>query len=257
MDSTQQTSAEEQTAERTSETSGLNEDRGPEFTVRAVVVGTFISLLVIAANIYMGLKIGFTEGCAILSAILCFAIVRGFGGRLTILENNIGQTLASGAATTGIMVSVIPALIMLGLPMGTFDTMAWIFMVSIVGVLYAVPLRKQYVVMEALPFPTGTACATTIRAMHAKGENALKQARVLGLTGLVSGVITWFRDGVPGIIPAMSMLPFQLAGIPAGSPGRRRARRRPARRRGHGRSKPDRPVAAVESRDVLEGVRRN
>ena len=216
MDSTQQTSAEEQTAERTSETSGLNEDRGPEFTVRAVVVGTFISLLVIAANIYMGLKIGFTEGCAILSAILCFAIVRGFGGRLTILENNIGQTLASGAATTGIMVSVIPALIMLGLPMGTFDTMAWIFMVSIVGVLYAVPLRKQYVVMEALPFPTGTACATTIRAMHAKGENALKQARVLGLTGLVSGVITWFRDGVPGIIPAMSMLPFQLAGIPAG-----------------------------------------
>jgi uncharacterized oligopeptide transporter (OPT) family protein len=198
------------------ETPGLNADRGPEFTVRAIVVGIFLSVLVIAANMYMGLKIGFTEGYAILSAILCFAIVRAFGGRLTILENNIGQTLASGAATTGVMVSVIPALVMLGLPLGTFDTMVWIFLVSIVGVLYAVPLRKQYVVMEALPFPTGTACATTIRAMHAKGEGALKQAGVLGLTGLVSGAITWFRDAVPSIIPAISMFPFQIAGIPAG-----------------------------------------
>jgi putative OPT family oligopeptide transporter len=191
-------------------------DRGPELTVRVILVGTVLGILVVAANIYMGLKIGFTEGYAILSAILCFAIVRAFGGHLTLLENNIGQTLASGAASMGIMVSVVPALIMLGYQIGTFQLMAWLLLVSIVGVLFAVPLRKQFVVMEALPFPTGTACATTIRAMHAKGEGALRQARLLGLSGLVSAVFTWFRDAVPSIIPGLWMFPFQIAGIPAG-----------------------------------------
>ena len=71
-------------------------DRTPEFTPRAILVGSLIGALVMAANIYMGLKIGFIEGYAILSAILCFAIVRVFGGRLSMLENNIGQTLPPG-----------------------------------------------------------------------------------------------------------------------------------------------------------------
>jgi putative OPT family oligopeptide transporter len=191
-------------------------ERGPELTVRVILVGSVLGILVVAANIYMGLKIGFTEGYAILSAILCFAIVRALGGHLTLLENNIGQTLASGAASMGIMVSVVPALIMLGYPIETFQLMLWLLLVSVVGVLFAVPLRKQFVVMEALPFPTGTACATTIRAMHAKGEAALRQARLLGISGLVSAVFTWFRDATPSIIPGLWMFPFQIAGIPAG-----------------------------------------
>ena len=190
--------------------------REPEFTLRAILVGSLVGALVMAANIYMGLKIGFIEGYAILSAILCFVIVRAFGGRLSMLENNIGQTLASGAASMGIMVSVVPALIMLGYPLTTIETMVWLVLVSILGVLFAIPLRKQFVVMEALPFPTGTACATTIRAMHAKSEGAFRQARLLGISGLVSAVITWLRDGVPSVIPAMTMFPFQLAGVPAG-----------------------------------------
>jgi putative OPT family oligopeptide transporter len=186
----------------------------PELTFRAVVAGGIVGALVAAVNMYMGLKIAFTEGGAILSAILCFALVRGVGGRISILENNIGQTLASGAASLGIMVSVVPALIMLGQPLGTFDTMLWLFLVSAIGVLFAIPLRKQFVVIDALPFPTGTACAATIRAMHAKGEEALGQARTLGITGLISLLFTWFRDGVPKFIPEMTMAPFQIGGIP-------------------------------------------
>ena len=40
-------------------------------------------------------------------------------------------------------------------------------------------------------------------------------------------------------------------------PHRRRLRRRPARRRDHGRSEPHRPLAALQSGDLLEGVRRD
>jgi OPT family oligopeptide transporter len=191
-------------------------NRGPEFTLRAILSGSLLGALVVAGDMYIGLKLGFTAGNAILAAILCFAIVRAFGGRLTILENNVGQTLASGAASMGIMVSVVPAMIMLGFQVGTVQLMVWLFLVSAIGVLFAVPLRKQFVVMEALPFPTGTACAATIRAMHAKSQDALRQARVLGISGLVAAVITWFRDGVPSFIPSVLMFPFQIGGIPAG-----------------------------------------
>jgi OPT family oligopeptide transporter len=190
-------------------------DRGPEFTWRAIGVGALLGGLVMAANMYMGLKIAFTEGGAILSTILCFALVRAFGGRLSILENNIGQTLASGAASLGIMVSAVPALIMLGHPLRSHEIMLWLFLVSILGVLFAVPLRKQFVVMDALPFPTGTACAATIRAMHAKGESALRQARTLGITGVLSALLTWFRDGIPQVVPEVTMAPLQIGGIPA------------------------------------------
>ena len=187
-----------------------------EFTTRAVIIGALMGGLVAAANIYMGLKIGFTEGFAILSAVLCFAAARMIGQRLTMLENNIGQTLSSGAASMGIMVSVIPALCMLGHPLGILQTMLWLFLVSSVGVLFAVPLRRQFIVIEGLTFPTGTACATTIRALHAKDEGTIKQARTLGVGFLLSGLITWFRDAVPAIIPNITMFPFQIAGIPAG-----------------------------------------
>lgn len=191
-------------------------NRGPEFTFRAILSGSFLGALVVAGDMYIGLKLGFTAGNAILAAILCFAIVRAFGGRLTILENNVGQTLASGAASMGIMVSVVPAMIMLGYTVGTVQLIVWLFLVSAIGVLFAVPLRKQFVVMEALPFPTGTACAATIRAMHAKSQDALRQARVLGISGLAAAAITWFRDGLPSLIPAVLMFPFQIGGIPAG-----------------------------------------
>lgn len=191
-------------------------DRGPEFTFRAILSGSFVGALVVAGDMYIGLKLGFTAGNAILAAILCFAIVRGFGGRLSILENNVGQTLASGSASMGIMVSVVPAMFMLGYRIGTAQLMVWLFLVSAIGVLFAVPLRKQFVVMEALPFPTGTACAATIRAMHAKGQSALRQARILGLSGLVAAAVTWFRDGLPSFIPGVVMFPFGIGGIPAG-----------------------------------------
>ncbi|HTY58079.1 MAG TPA: OPT family oligopeptide transporter, partial [Bacteroidota bacterium] len=196
-------------------TTGVSPVPASELSLRALCAGGLIGALVAAVNMYMGLKIAFTEGGAILSAILCFALVRAMGGRLTIPENVIGQTVATGSASLGIMVSVIPALIMLGNPLSPFQTMLWLFLVSILGVLFAVPLRKQFVVMDALPFPTGTACAATIRAMHARDESAAGQARTLGVAGGFAALLTWIRDGIPSLLPEFSMAPFKIGGIAA------------------------------------------
>ncbi len=183
-----------------------------ELTGRVIVLGAIIGILLISSNTYLGLKTGFTEGGSIIAAILAFSIVRAFKGKLTILENNLAQTMASAAASIGIMVSAIPALIILGYEFTPFELFLWIFLVSILGILFAIPLRKQMVVIEKLTFPSGTACAATITAMHSNEGEAVKKAKVLGLAGLVAGVFTWFRDGIPAFIPGMTSLPGKIGG---------------------------------------------
>ncbi|MFC1502649.1 OPT family oligopeptide transporter [bacterium] len=187
-----------------------------ELTIKVLIIGTILGALLIASNIYMGLKTGFTEGGSIISAILAFAIIKALKGKFSVLENNMAQTMASAAASIGIMVSAIPALIMLGYNFTGFELFLWIFLVSVLGILFAIPLRKQMVVIEKITFPSGTACAATIKAMHSHGDEAIKRAKVIGLTGLFAGLFTWFRDAVPVFIPSMTMLPGKIGGHPAG-----------------------------------------
>ncbi len=185
-------------------------DKMPELTLKAVMIGAFLCVILISSNIYMGLKTSFTEGGSILSAILAFTIVKAFKGKFSVLENNISQTMASAAASIGIMVSVIPALILMGYKFTGFQLFLWIFLVSILGVLFAVPLRKQLVVIEKLTFPSGTACAETITAMHADGKDAVRKTKYLSIAAIISGAVTWFRDGVPSIIPYITDIPGRL-----------------------------------------------
>ncbi len=191
-------------------------EKMPELTLKVFIVGTVIGLLLISSNIYLGLKTGLTQGGSVIAAIIAFALIKSFKGELSVLENNNAQTMASAAGSLGIMVSTIPALILLGYEFSGWQLFIWIFFVNILGVLFAIPLRKQFVVIEKLPFPSGTACAETINSMHASGENAFKKAKVLGITGLVSALISWFRDGIPAIIPSITMLPGKIGSYALG-----------------------------------------
>jgi len=190
-----------------------------EFTLQVFVVSVLLAGLMIAFNIYMGLKTGWGEGGSIIAAILGFAIIRGLGRKYTVLENNITQTFASAAGSLGNIVNVIPALILLEMDGiiargPTFlDVLLWVFFSSFLGVFFAIPLRRQAVVIDQLVFPTGTAAARTIEAMHDTGAGALKKARALALTGLGSGVFTWLRDGPGAFLPGAFMAPAKLAGF--------------------------------------------
>jgi putative OPT family oligopeptide transporter len=191
-------------------------DKIPELTLKVIIVGIILSVILISTNIYMGLKTGFNEGGSILSAILAFALIKTVRGKLSILENNNAQTMASAAASLGIIVSAVPALIILGFDFSATEIFIWILSINILGVLFAIPLRKQFIVIEKLTFPSGTACAETILALHAKGKESLNKAKVLGITSFVSAIITWFRDGIPAIIPYITAFPGKICGYAFG-----------------------------------------
>ena len=195
----------------------------PELTLQVIVLSIFLGFLMISFNIYMGLKTGWGEGGSIIAVILGFAIMRGLGRKYSFLENNLTQTFASAAGSLGNIVNVIPALILLA-EAGIIDrgptfseVLLWVFFTSFLGVFFAIPLRRQMLVIDQLTFPTGTAAAQTIRAMHATGKDAITKARTLGLMGLVSGVLTWLQQGPGAFLPHSLALPAKLKtlfGIP-------------------------------------------
>lgn len=191
-----------------------------EITTKAVISGTFLAALMVTFNVYMGMKTGWGVGGSIIAAILSFSVIRPFSTNFSVLENNISQTIASAGGSVGNIVNVIPALFLMATPQvglierpptGT-EIFFWIFFTSLLGVFFAIPLRKQIVVGENLRFPTGIACAETIRAIHGSKSEAKNKSLMLAATGAVSGIATWFRDGLPAIIPQSTAIPGTIQG---------------------------------------------
>ncbi|MCC7052068.1 MAG: oligopeptide transporter, OPT family [Gemmatimonadaceae bacterium] len=135
-----------------------------ELTLRSVILGGIITLLVTAANVYLGLKVGLTFATSIPAAVISMAVLRLLPGG-TILENNIVQTIASAAGTLSAIIFVLPGLVILGYWQGfPFVTTAAVCATGgILGVMFSVPLRRALVTGSDLPYPEGMAAAEVLR----------------------------------------------------------------------------------------------
>jgi putative OPT family oligopeptide transporter len=164
----------------------------PEFTVRAILLGSFFGLVFGAVTVYVGLRAGLTVAASIPIAVLSISILRAFG-RSSILENNIVQTTGNaGQSIASGVIFTLPALVFLG-----FDLeYSRIFMLALIGgwlgVLFMIPLRRQLIVQEhgTLPYPEGTACADVLMAGERGGSLASRVFLGLGL----GGVYTLFQN---------------------------------------------------------------
>ena len=87
----------------------------PEITVLAIVLGGVLSVVMGAANTYLGLRVGMTVSASIPAAVISMALLRGVLRRQSILENNIVQTMAStGESLAAGVIFTVPALVMVG-----------------------------------------------------------------------------------------------------------------------------------------------
>jgi putative OPT family oligopeptide transporter len=152
----------------------------PEFTPKAIILGSFFGILFGAATVYLGLKVGLTVSASIPIAVLAISIFKRFG-KATILESNIVQTIGSaGESVAAGVVFTIPALLFLAGGHEYFQYFQ-IFVLALIGgilgVLFMIPLRRSLIVKEHgnLPYPEGTACADVLIA----GEKGGKLARMV------------------------------------------------------------------------------
>lgn len=157
-----------------------------EVTWKAIILGSMISALFGVANAYIGLKFGMTVSASIPAAVISMAVLRTLFKRVTVLENNIVQTIGSaGESLAAGVVFTIPAFFIWSAntelaAQGYFHEVSkmqifWLSMLGgSLGILLMIPLRKYLVEKEhgKLTFPEGTACAEVIVAGDEGGNKA-------------------------------------------------------------------------------------
>src|SRR6476660_3951335 len=154
-----------------------------ELTLRGIILGALITVVLTAANVYLGLKIGITFATSIPAAVISMAVLKAFRDS-TIQENNIVQTIASAAGTLSAIIFVLPGLIMVGWWTGFpyWLSVAVIGIGGILGVMYSVPLRRALVTGTDLPYPEGVAAAEVLNVGSGVG-GAEENRRGLVLIG--------------------------------------------------------------------------
>jgi putative OPT family oligopeptide transporter len=187
-------------------------DKVPQLTVRAVAMGAVLGMLMSAANLYTTLKIGWSFGVAITSCVLSYVIwniFRAFSfgrlSRMSLLESNCMQSTASAAgySTGSTIATAFGALLLLeGHHQPVWIVASFTIFTAALGVFLAVPMKRQMINQEKLPFPSGLAAAVTLKSLYTQGAEAVRKAYVL-IGGLVAGVIVGILntgEGTLGIL---------------------------------------------------------
>jgi len=157
-----------------------------EVTIKAIVLGSLISVVFGVANAYIGLKYGMTVSASIPAAVISMFVLRLLFKQVTVLENNIVQTIGSaGESLAAGIIFTIPAFFIWAansdlVASGYYHEISkmQIFWLSMLGgglgILLMIPLRRYLVQKEhgKLTFPEGTACAEIIVAGDEGGSKA-------------------------------------------------------------------------------------
>ncbi len=195
----------------------------PQLTLRSGLTGMLIGSVLSLTNLYVGIRTGWTLGVGITSVILSFAMFKvlsrlGLGSEMTILENNAMQSIATAAGyMTGPLVSSMTAyMLVTGRVVPMLDTAVWIIALSLLGVLFAFPLKKRFINDEQLPFPEGRAAGIVMDSLHeGEGGEALFKAKLLAVSAGVSGAVEVLRNGafMKTMKAAAFAIPEQLDGF--------------------------------------------
>ncbi|HEX4426699.1 MAG TPA: oligopeptide transporter, OPT family [Terriglobales bacterium] len=161
-----------------------------ELTWRALLLGLLLTVVLGAANAYLGLRAGITIAATYPAAVIAMAVLRVWKGSL--LEENIARTagtigegLAAGAIFT------IPAFLLAGV-WSSFEpreaywkSTALMLVGSILGVLFISLVRRVMVEDPELPFPESVAASE----IHKAGQRGAQSAKYLFWNMGVGGIV--------------------------------------------------------------------
>ena len=170
-----------------------------EFTLRAVLLGLVMTVILGAANAYLGLRAGMTIAATYPAAVIGMAVLRLMKG--SILEENVARTVGSiGESVAAGAIFTIPAFVIskawtdFGSPMSYAKSTALMIVGGLLGILFVTLLRRVMVEDKDLPFPESVAAAEIHKAGQ-KGMGAAKalfQAMGIGAAVYLTGVANLF-----------------------------------------------------------------
>ena len=166
----------------------------PQLTIKAILLGIILSMVLAGANAYLGLFAGMTVSASIPAAVISMAILKMFKNS-NILENNIVQTAASaGESIAAGVIFTLPALVILGY-WNVFDYW-WVTAIAgvggLLGVLFTIPLRRSLIVEQNLMFPEGKATAEVLKV----GQTGAGGIKFLAMAAVAGAVIKFCTTGL-------------------------------------------------------------
>ena len=161
-----------------------------EFTLRAVLLGLLMTIVLGAANAYLGLRAGITIAATYPAAVIAMAAMRAWKGSL--LEENIARTAGSiGESVAAGAIFTLPAFVLAKAwpsfrPGDAYwKSTALIMVGSILGVLFISLVRRGMVEDPELPFPESLAASE----IHKAGQRGAQAAKYLFWNIGIGGVV--------------------------------------------------------------------
>jgi putative OPT family oligopeptide transporter len=161
-----------------------------EYTLGTVILGLVMTVVLGAANAYLGLKAGQTIAATYPAAVISMAFLRLRKG--TILQENLARTAGSiGESVAAGAIFTLPAFLISGAWTSFAPGEAWwkssVLMVigSVLGVLFVSLVRRAMVEDRTLPFPESVAAAE----IHKAGQRGAGAAKYLFYNMGVGGAV--------------------------------------------------------------------
>ena len=162
-----------------------------ELTLRVIVLGLILSVVMGAANVYVGLRAGMTVSASIPAAVMAMLLFKMLFKNSSILEANQVQTCASaGESLAAGIIFTMPALVLIGF-WDSFDFWSVTLIAltgGLLGILFMIPMRKVFILNNTdLAYPEGVACAAVLKA----GDEASQEGEAGNLIygGLIGGAV--------------------------------------------------------------------
>jgi OPT family oligopeptide transporter len=172
-----------------------------EFTFRALFIGLVMSIILGAANAYLGLRAGMTIAATYPAAVIGMAILKMMKG--TMLEENIARTVGSvGEALAAGAIFTLPAFFITGiwkpfLTTGHYLTSTIILITGgIVAIFFVALMRRMMVEDKELLFPESVAAAQIHRAGRSATANSKYLFAAMGI-GAIIQILGQFRLFLP------------------------------------------------------------
>lgn len=166
----------------------------PEITLRVLILGVILTVILAAANAYLGLKVGQTISSSIPAAIISMSILRFFRNS-NVLENTMVQTMASvGESLISGVAFILPALVILHVWMHFYywQTVIAGLLGGTLGVLFTIPLRRALLLDKTLRYPEGVAISNVLKASATREKGDMKN---LTVGGIVGALLSLFQTG--------------------------------------------------------------
>ncbi len=172
-----------------------------EFTLRALLIGLVLAVVLGAANAYLGLKAGMTIAATYPAAVIGMALLKAMKG--TILEENMARTVGSiGESVAAGAIFTLPAFFVAGIWPDFYTTSNYItstlILISggVLGIMFVALLRRVMVEDPELPYPESVA-ASEIHKAGQRGGGGSKYLFGAMLGGALVKALAEFKVFLP------------------------------------------------------------